>query len=153
MEEPQLSYNEMRDRVLAAADEVIGDELPVDFNVRYNQTDSRILAYIDRMSVDHPELEHWKLWISHLNSTTFLEEHDYLWWRNEVELQYSINVAFIAKRDVKVLFFLSSLRNYILFRLADAYQGHRAKLITEKASKIAYQGIYPAPEKKRRFLF
>jgi len=91
MEQEQPPFDP-REVILQGIDATgMANELPVDFNVRYNQTDSRVLALIDRLAKDHPELEHWKFWTSHLNATTFLTEWMYFWWINEIELRYEID--------------------------------------------------------------
>jgi len=152
MEQEQETPFDPREIILRGIEETgMGDELPVDFNVRYNQTDSRVLSLIDRLATEHPELEHWKLWTSHLNSTTFLTEWMYFWWINEIELRYEIDEAFVAKRNFQLLNDLASIRSYLIFRLTDAFEGHRAKLITEKSARLQYLWPSGSQPRKRRF--
>lgn len=114
-----------------------------DYETWYNQTDEHILELIKR---HEPHLNRWRGLVSHLNTTTLLENEEDI-----TEFIVMVRIAYwegIAEHNdnAAIAGALNALRDFCELRAHDALHGHRANMLTSRTQKRIFE---LSGEKKR----
>jgi len=118
---------------------------PIDFNLEIITLDEDIIGAI---KTGYPQFSDFIPVISRLNSLSFIEDTAKKeWWENEVELLIEERLIYVDETDVAAWNFINGLRWRLLFMVADAYKGHKSRVIRERRTVVGYEP--PEREEKR----
>ena len=121
---------------------------PIDFNLEIITLDEDIIGAI---KMKYPQFNDFIPVISRLNSLSFIEDKaEKEWWCNEVELLIEERLIYVDETDVEAWNFINGLRWRLLFMIADAYKGHKSRVIRERRTVVGYEP--PEREEKRGWL-